>query len=162
LQKLHNSTPVLSKSKVVAALLCASAYFCFPADSSAGTTEGQVKKAGTAHKAHKAHPKPAKSHKHSHSRKARKLVVTQESDGHVVLRDLEAAKLPVYGPFLPAELEEASEPICEPIDTLLEARVHEPDAETPEATGADLGGELVEKAAASGPGLELIASQLKS
>src|SRR5262249_9721365 len=108
------------------------------------------------------HRQPAKSHKHSRKAKKRSLVVTQESDGQVVLKDLEAARLPVYGPFLPPELEEASEPICEPLDTLLEARVHEPDGETPEGTVADLGDESVEQAASSSPGLELIASQLKS
>jgi murein DD-endopeptidase MepM/ murein hydrolase activator NlpD len=43
-----------------------------------------------------------------------------------------------YGPFLPLEVADYPRPLCEPIDIVLQAHVHETDSETPEAeTSAD-------------------------
>ena len=41
-----------------------------------------------------------------------------------------------FGPFLPLEVADYPRPLCEPTDVVLEAHVHESDAETPESESA--------------------------
>jgi peptidoglycan LD-endopeptidase LytH len=151
---------VYRELKTVAAALAICLGLCFSSSSFAKPADQQSKASKRAATSRSASHKPAKNHKHHKNAKRRSLVVTQDNGGRVVLKDLEAEKLPVYGPFLPTEQAEAFEPICEPVDTLLEARVHEPDPETPEAITDD-GEERADRAAPS-PALALIAQRLSS
>jgi len=151
--------------KAVAAALTLWAGLCVAPSAIARPVDGKAPAKKTS-KSRPAGHKPGKAHKHSKkantkNAKKRSLVVSQDTSGQVVLKDIEADKLPVYGPVLPSELAEASEPVCEPIDTLLEARVHEPDLETPEAIAEDTGDERPDHAAPS-PALALIAQRLSS
>jgi murein DD-endopeptidase MepM/ murein hydrolase activator NlpD len=150
--------------KVAAAALAIWVGLCVAPGASARPADGKAQ-AKTSAKSASSSRKPAKTHKHPKKAKTKKakkhsLIVTQETSGQVVLKDVEADKLPVYGPFLPSELAEVPEPVCEPVDALLEARVHEPDQETPEAITDD-GEERVDRAASS-PALALIAQKFSS
>ena len=57
-------------------------------------------------------------------------MIYQDISGKVVLDRL--AIPPLYGPFLPPEVQNYPQPPCEPIDAVVEATLHEPDANTPE------------------------------
>ncbi len=79
-------------------------------------------------------PRKAKKASAKRSRKARHVVRT--AGGSVVV-DRVAVELPeFYGPFLPLEVVDYPRPLCEPVDVVLEAHVHERDAETPESETA--------------------------
>ncbi len=90
----------------------------------AGSGRAQVqKKKSTA-----ARPKAKTSKKARH-------VIRQDSRGAVVV---DRVRVEFHGPFLPVEVVDYPRPLCEPIDVVLEAHLHETDAETPEpATIAD-------------------------
>ncbi len=64
--------------------------------------------------------------------KTARRVVSQDPRG-AILVDRVAVEIPQwYGPFLPVETYDYPRPACDPIDAILEAHVHESDAETPE------------------------------
>lgn len=64
--------------------------------------------------------------------KTARRVVRQGPRGAIVV-DRVAVEIPQwYGPFLPVETYDYPRPACDPIDAILEAHVHESDAETPE------------------------------
>jgi len=52
-------------------------------------------------------------------------VISQDASGKVVLDRYPT--LAVYGPFYPGSLQNHPEPLCEPADTVVEARLHEPE-----------------------------------
>ena len=60
----------------------------------------------------------------------------RRSSGKVVVERVEVDVPEFYGPFLPLEVVDYPRPLCEPIDVVLEAHVHEADADTPEAEAA--------------------------
>jgi murein DD-endopeptidase MepM/ murein hydrolase activator NlpD len=82
--------------------------------------------------------RPAASQKSvSSPKKARKASPKRKRANRAVVVDrvaVEVAKF--YGPFLPLEVADYPRPLCDPIDVVLEAHVHETDAETPEAESA--------------------------
>lgn len=90
--------------------------------SSAAKSSSSKKSAASAKKARKA---PAKR-----SKKNRAVVVDRVA--------VEASQF--YGPFLPLEVADYPRPLCEPMDVVLEAHVHETDFEAPEseATADDM------------------------
>jgi murein DD-endopeptidase MepM/ murein hydrolase activator NlpD len=65
------------------------------------------------------------------SKKARHVV---RNSGGAVVVDRVAVETPqFYGPFLPLEVVDYPRPLCDPLDVVIEAHVHESDAETPES-----------------------------
>ena len=62
-----------------------------------------------------------------HGKKARKPSGARSAVDRVAVQALEH-----YGPFLPLEVVDYPRPVCNPVDVVLEAHVHETDAETPE------------------------------
>ncbi len=118
--------PFVRKASVIpAAALAAVFIFAIPSSSEgrSATASGHrtASRSGGA-QAHKgAHPSTTTR------RKARKAGSGAASVGRVAVRTLEP-----YGPFLPLEVVDYPRPLCEPVDVVLEAHVHETDAETPE------------------------------
>jgi len=78
-------------------------------------------------KARKANARPSK--------KARRVV--RQAGGAVVVDRVAVEQPAFYGPFLPLEVVDYPRPPCDPIDVVLEAHVHETDAETPETDAVD-------------------------
>ena len=68
------------------------------------------------------------------SKKARHVV--RQSGGAVVVERVAVEQPAFYGPFLPLEVVDYPRPQCDPFDVMLEAHVHETDAETPETDSA--------------------------
>ena len=83
--------------------------------------------------------KSSASKKSISSRKAKKASSKRRSSGRTVVVDRVAVEVPqLYGPFPPLEVADYPRPLCEPMDVVVEAHVHEGDAEMPEAeTAAD-------------------------
>ncbi len=105
--------------------------------------------------------------KPSKSKKQKRKVATlihQNSEGEVVLERVEMAHPMVYGPFLPPEPQNYPQPLCEPVDavTVVEVRLHEPDADAPETQTAELIEEANREGEDSKPGLAGIARQVGS
>jgi peptidoglycan LD-endopeptidase LytH len=101
------------------------------------------------HKGHASHrsrhapyPPGKAAHKKASPKKAKTLVHQNEA-GEVVIDRMEVVGLSFHGPMLPGELNDYPQPICEPMDTVVEVRVHDagvgnPDTlegESEEATG---------------------------
>jgi murein DD-endopeptidase MepM/ murein hydrolase activator NlpD len=88
--------------------------------------------------------------------------IIQDASGRVVIEAVETSKSRVYGPFLPPEPQIYPQPNCEPVDAIVEIRLHEPDAYTPETTisegDSDSGAKEVTKSAS----LARIAKELGS
>ncbi len=83
--------------------------------------------------------KASRSAQRSKKRRAKK-VIRQDADSKVVLELLQAVLHPreVYGPFLPPSEPFAYPPApCQPIDTILEARLHEEGPDMPETQAAE-------------------------
>ncbi len=80
---------------------------------------------------HKSHRKSSLRGKHPHPK------IYQDISGRVVLERLESPA--VYGPFLPPVVYDHPRLPCEPIDTPIEARLHDPEVDAaPEGQAAEL------------------------
>jgi len=90
-----------------------------------GRAQAQARKVPARKKA------PAVKSKARSSKKARH-VIRQRPGGAVVVDRVAVAMPQFYGPFLPVEVADYPRPLCDPIDVVLEAHVHETDEETPE------------------------------
>jgi murein DD-endopeptidase MepM/ murein hydrolase activator NlpD len=62
----------------------------------------------------------------AHPHKPRTLI-HQNGAGDVVIDQVEVAELKVYGPTLPAEPYDYPQPLCEAVDTVVEATIHDGD-----------------------------------
>jgi peptidoglycan LD-endopeptidase LytH len=83
-------------------------------------TQTHKKKTVSAHKTAKKAPKKAQHRIH------------QTPEGDVVLDQVAVEAVQFYGPFLPVEAFDYPQPPCTEFDAVVEAHVHETDAETPE------------------------------
>lgn len=95
--------------------------FSSPVEASSASSRTAVKKASSSR---------AKAPK-----KARR-VIRQDASGAVVVDRVAVEIAQFYGPYLPVEPFDYPRPLCEEIDVVLEARVHEADEETPEPADA--------------------------
>ncbi len=89
-----------------------------------------------------------------------KALIRQNAAGEVFI---EVSGLEFYGPLFPAELQNYPQPLCDPIDKVVEARVHDVDAGNPdtlEGEAAEVGPEA--SSPAYSQGLSLIARKLGS
>jgi peptidoglycan LD-endopeptidase LytH len=89
-----------------------------------------------------------------------KALIRQNAAGEVVI---EVNRLEFYGPAFPAELQNYPQPLCGPIDTVVEVRVHDADADNPdtlEGEAAEVGPEA--SSPAYSQRLSLIARKLGS
>ena len=93
-----------------------------------------------------------------------KTLIRQNEAGQVVIDRLDVTQLAYYGPPNPFALNNYPKPLCDPIDTVVEVRVHDAEAGNPDT----LDGESVElgseagSPAASSQGLTRIARRLGS
>ena len=89
-----------------------------------------------------------------------KALIRQNSAGEVFI---EVSGLEFYGPPFPAELQDYPQPLCDPIDTVVEVRVHDADAGNPDTLEGEAA-EVGPEASSSGysQGLSLIARKLGS
>lgn len=111
-------------SVIPAAALAAVFIFILPS-----TSEG---KGASSSRQSQTKSRGAEVHKKSHAartpgKKARRAGTSLSAVDRVAV---EAPEL--YGPFLPLEVVDYPRPLCEPVDVVLEAHVHETDEETPE------------------------------
>jgi murein DD-endopeptidase MepM/ murein hydrolase activator NlpD len=74
----------------------------------------------------------------------------------------ETFKAHVYGPFLPPEPQIYPQPLCEPVDAVVEVHLHEPDANTPETEVAEASLEPDRKETVQSETLARIAHKLDS
>jgi len=63
---------------------------------------------------------------------ARATKKARKPGSHAPVDRVAVESLQLYGPFLPVEMVDYPRPPCEPLDVVIEAHVHETDAETPE------------------------------
>jgi peptidoglycan LD-endopeptidase LytH len=95
------------------------------------------------------------------TQKKAKARIRQNATGGVVI---EVSGLEFYGPPFPAQLQDYPQPLCDPIDTVVEVWVHDADAGNPdtlEGEAAEVGPE-VSTPVAAGEGLSRIARKLGS
>jgi murein DD-endopeptidase MepM/ murein hydrolase activator NlpD len=110
------------------------------------------------------HPRHPPAHKAAAaaSRKVTTLI-HQNEVGDVVIDRVEVAVLNVYGPTLPAEPHNYPQPLCEPVDSVVEVQIHDAEAGNPdtlEGETAQVSQEVTRSAASQG--LSRIARQLGS
>ncbi len=88
--------------------------------------EARPHKARASHRSRHAVPHaPRKAaHKKAHHKKA-KTRIHQNQAGEVVIDRMEVVGLSFHGPTLPGELNDYPRPICEPMDTVVEVRLHD-------------------------------------
>jgi peptidoglycan LD-endopeptidase LytH len=102
------------------------------------------------------------SAKHVHRARKKAPRIVQDASGTVVVETAETFGHQVYGPFLPPEPQIYPQPLCEPADEIVEIRLHETDAYTPEATTAEAGPEPETREGVSAASLERVAKKLGS
>ena len=100
---------------------------------------------------------------HKTPHKKAKMLIRQNEAGDVVIDRLDVVELSFYGPAFPAEVHNYPQPLCDPIDMVVEVRVHDAEAGNPDS----LEGESVEVSSeesnsASSQGLSRIARKLGS
>lgn len=102
--------------------------------------------------------------KAAHRKRAKKRppLLTQDASGRVVLDRFETSNASVYGPFPLGEPQVYPEAPCEPVDTVVEVRLHEADAYTPESQTAEADTEVSRREPAQAPSLARIARELGS
>jgi len=108
-----------------------------------------------------AKPKSASS-RHRARRAKKPPRIIQDVSGRVVIEAVEASKSRIYGPFMPPEPQIYPQPNCEPVDAIVEIRLHEPDAYTPETTISDGDSDSAPKEATKTASLARIAKELGS
>ena len=76
-------------------------------------------------------------------------IIRQDADNQVILDFIQAARpREIYGPFLPpSEAFDFPQAPCQPVDVVLEARVHDGSLDSPEPPGSEEGPETEEAAA---------------
>jgi len=92
-----------------------------------------------------------------------KTLIHQNEVGDVVIDRVEVAGLNLYGPTLPAEPHNYPQPLCEPVDTVVEVQIHDAEAGNPdtlEGETAQVSQEVTRSAASRG--LSRIARKLGS
>ena len=102
------------------------------------------------HKASRSSKKSGKSHRtRTASSRRPHSAIYQDISGKVVLERFSGP--PVFGPFLPAELHNYPQPPCEPVDAVVEVKLHDPegDIEGPEGQTAEMAEETGSKPADS-------------
>jgi peptidoglycan LD-endopeptidase LytH len=105
---------------------------------------------------------PAHKAAAARSRKV-KTLIHQNEVGDVVIDRVEVAGLNPYGPTLPAEPHNYPQPLCEPVDTVVEVQIHDAEAGNPdtlEGEAAEVSQEVTRSAASQG--LSRIARKLGS
>jgi murein DD-endopeptidase MepM/ murein hydrolase activator NlpD len=105
-----------------------------PASAAKSTSKTTVSKAAPSKNSVSSSKKKARKASGKKTRKARHVVRT--AGGSVVVDRVAVETPQFYGPFLPLEVADYPRPLCEPVDVVLEAHVHEHDAETPESESA--------------------------
>lgn len=117
--------PFVHKASVIPAAALAAGFLFMLPSTSEGTGASPSRQSKTASPG-------AQVHKKAHPAKApRKKVRKARSSASAV--DRVAVESPeLYGPFLPLEVVDYPRPLCEAVDVVLEAHVHETDEETPE------------------------------
>jgi len=101
---------------------------------------------------HRSHPSAA-PHAGRKATHKKKILIHRNESGDVVIDRMEVVGLHFYGPTLPAEPHNYPQPICEPIDTVVEVRVHDADAGNPdtlEGESAEEVGEVISPEASQG------------
>jgi peptidoglycan LD-endopeptidase LytH len=100
----------------------------------------------------------------AHKKKARKRppLLTQDASGRVFLDRFETPTALVYGPFPLGEPQVYPEAPCEAVDTVVDVRLHEADAYTPEGQTAEAETEVSRKEQAPAGSLARIARELGS
>lgn len=92
-----------------------------------------------------------------------KTLIHQNDVGDVVIDRVEVAGMNLYGPTLPAEPHNYPQPLCEPVDTVVEIQIHDAEAGNPdtlEGEAAEVSQEVTRSAASQG--LSRIARKLGS
>lgn len=92
-----------------------------------------------------------------------KTLIHQNDVGDVVIDRVEVAGMNLYGPTLPAEPNNYPQPLCEPVDTVVEIQIHDAEAGNPdtlEGEAAEVSQEVTRSAASQG--LSRIARKLGS
>jgi Membrane proteins related to metalloendopeptidases len=92
-----------------------------------------------------------------------KTLIHQNDVGDVVIDRVEVAGMNLYGPTLPAEPNNYPQPLCEPVDTVVEIQIHDAEAGNPdtlEGEAAEVSQEVTRSAVSQG--LSRIARKLGS
>jgi peptidoglycan LD-endopeptidase LytH len=110
------------------------------------------------------HPRRPPAHKAGAARHRKiKTLIHQNPVGDVVIDRVEVAGINLYGPTLPAEPFNYPQPLCEPVDTVVEVQIHDAEAGNPdtlEGEAAEVSQEVTRSAASQG--LSRIARKLGS
>ena len=93
------------------------------------------------------------------SQQKAKALIRQNTTGEVVI---EVSGLDFYGPPSPVELQDYPQPLCDPIDTVVEVRVHDADADNPDTLEGEAAEVGPEASSPARQGLSLIARKLGS
>ena len=114
----------------------------------AATSASAQKQASGSHTLRMGKKSPFKAAHPTHKRRAHRII-HQDADNQVVLDFIHAARpREVYGPFLPpSEPFDFPQAPCQPVDVVLEARVHDGSLDSPELQGSEEGPEAEEAAA---------------
>ncbi len=119
--------------------------------------------AASASSAASQHPQARHAAKKPGKKKAKTLIHQNEA-GVVIFSDIEVATLEFYGPPFPSEVYNYPQPLCDPIDTVVQVRVHDTEMGNPdtlEGESAEVDSEAAHHAPAS-EALSRIARKLGS
>jgi len=115
-----------------------------------GTTQAQARSAGA--KAFRSSPQ-------------KKTVIRQNDAGDVVIDRIEVATFEIQGPVFPTEPHNFPQPLCEPLDTVVEVQFHDAEAGNPdtlEVEAEEVTREVAQSASGSAYSLSRIAHKLGS
>jgi len=97
------------KASAIAPVLAAAALLLYPAKGEALSSGGKVFK-----------------------NRGGKTVIRQNDAGEVVLDRVDAINLEIQGPIFPIEPHNYPQPLCEPVDTVIEVQLHDEDSGNPD------------------------------
>jgi murein DD-endopeptidase MepM/ murein hydrolase activator NlpD len=115
-----------------------------------GTTRADARSAG------------ARAFRHS---PAKKTIIHQNDAGEVVIDRVEVATIEIQGPIFPIEPHNYPQPLCEPVDTVVEVQFHDAEAgnpDNPEVEAEAVSREVTQSSSGSAYSLSRIAHKLGS